>query len=73
MKCNECQDEVSKEREEFGCTICYSCASKKKPIKGIMLYDNLTAVGIQIVPAERFDKVKHLLHSNTESVPVIES
>ena len=73
MKCKECSNEVSTERQEFGCETCYTCASQKKPVRGIMIYDNLTAVGIQIVSNERFETVKHLFNSNTDNIPVVES
>lgn len=73
MKCEECNDEVSVEREEFGCTTCFSCASKKPRVKGVMIYDNLTAVGMQVIPGEKYNKVKHLFTSNTDNIPVIES
>jgi len=73
MKCEECDNVISDERVEFGCVTCFSCASKKRPVKGFMVYDNLTAVGIQIVPAEKYDSVKHLFSSSTNNIPVIES
>jgi hypothetical protein len=73
MKCNECDNQVSVERQEFGCTVCYTCACKKKPVRGVMIYDNLTAVGLQVIPGERFERVKHLFMSNTDSIPVVES
>jgi hypothetical protein len=73
MKCEECNNEVSKEREEFGCGTCYNCASKKPRVRGVMIYDNLTAVGLQVVPGERFDRVKHLFTSTTDNIPVVES
>jgi len=73
MKCEECNDVVSIERQEFGCVTCYSCASKKKPVRGVMIYDNLTAVGIQIISGEKYDRMKHLFTSSTDNVPVVES